>query len=663
MSVRTLVAAALLVAAAFTQSAAAATPSSDFVKRVRGATFEVVLRKADEGAVTYEKPLPLELLPFAIRNDKFWSVGTAFSIEKGTFVTAAHVLGVGVASLGGLPQLRDSAGKTYEIDRVLKFSLHEDFAVFTVKDGPSVGVLDTQTAPELDQTVYAVGNALGEGVVIRDGLLTSRTPENQDGRWQWLRYSAATSPGNSGGPLLDAQGKVIGVVIGKSPGENLNYALPIGNVLAAAQRARIDTRMAFRMPLLVDGMVTNYTAERELPATFADFERWLVGAEVAFNEKQTAAYLVKHADEILPRGKVTNLLTEARDTPCGALAVQGTGKVWEFVGDWVDSIKRQPDGSRACTRERPEVTMFRIGRPPGDSGEAFYSDSKAAMDLLLKEVELPRQVGTEKIIITSLGPATAETVVMDRFQRVWLRREWPIPYLDARFVGLFLPTPEGFAGLVQFVGRGSPRESAHSRLAFMADHFLTAYRGTPAQWRTFLARKAQRPPLFEGVTFRTDAATGFTFRSSRFEFSVPPTLFALGAESSIAVQPSFIVEGGKLLIGIGAVKVMQDLEPKTYVTVTRHPRPYDDSDTELNNDWNDMVAKRGDYVETRGHDASYQKLWRRAAIGYGFTPGAANNPAARVLYELESNTQNAKTPRVIDDMQSKLVENVKVLEK
>ncbi|MCT7094643.1 trypsin-like peptidase domain-containing protein, partial [Salmonella enterica] len=79
-------------------------------------------------------------------------------------------------------------------------------------------------------------------------LYTSQTPEEQDGRWKWLRFSAAASPGNSGGPLLDKDGKVIGVVVMKSPDENLNYALPIDLVLKApANLGDIDTRESYQL--------------------------------------------------------------------------------------------------------------------------------------------------------------------------------------------------------------------------------------------------------------------------------------------------------------------------------------------------------------------------------------------------------------------------------
>src|SRR3546814_12656220 len=77
----------------------------------RSATFEVVAAKPVDDPLSYEKPLPLDLLPFQQRNDKYYSIGTAFSIGGGRYVTAAHVLMTGANSLWGPPALRDNGGK------------------------------------------------------------------------------------------------------------------------------------------------------------------------------------------------------------------------------------------------------------------------------------------------------------------------------------------------------------------------------------------------------------------------------------------------------------------------------------------------------------------------------------------------------------------------
>src|SRR3546814_16022333 len=74
--------------------------------------------------------------------------------------------------------------------------------------------------------------------------------------------SAAASPGNSGGPLLDQDGKVIGVVMAKSPNENLNYALPIGLLMDAPEGvADIDVRVSYQFDVF-DSTLTNVLKER-----------------------------------------------------------------------------------------------------------------------------------------------------------------------------------------------------------------------------------------------------------------------------------------------------------------------------------------------------------------------------------------------------------------
>jgi serine protease Do len=158
---------------------ATAALSPDLQKKVRLATFEILIKKPTRDALTYEKPPPLELIPFTERNDAYWPVGTAFAIAPDTLVTAAHLLVLGVGSRFGVPGIRDSAGRVYTIDRVLKFSMHEDYAVFTVSGTPAATPFATSAAAAGDDPVFAVGNALGEGVVIRDGLLISLTPTGQ----------------------------------------------------------------------------------------------------------------------------------------------------------------------------------------------------------------------------------------------------------------------------------------------------------------------------------------------------------------------------------------------------------------------------------------------------------------------------------------------------
>jgi serine protease Do len=213
-------------------AARAADLAANIQGEIRASTFEVVQLKPPEGDVVYERPLPMDMMPYQQRTDAYRSVGTAFAVGPNQYVTAGHVIALGIGSQFGPPALRDAGGKVYQIDRVLKYSEHEDFVVFSLGDPPQhAKYLKAGPKPAPNDAVFAVGNALGEGVVIRDGLYTSESPEELDGKWNWLRFTAAASPGNSGGPLVNSHGQLLGVVLRKSPSENLNYALAIAQVL------------------------------------------------------------------------------------------------------------------------------------------------------------------------------------------------------------------------------------------------------------------------------------------------------------------------------------------------------------------------------------------------------------------------------------------------
>src|SRR3546814_9944871 len=110
--------------------------SSD-LPNIQAATFEVVASKPVNDPLTYDRPLPLELLPYQERNDKYYSIGTAFALGNNRYVTAAHVLQSGIDSLWGEPALRDASGHVYAIGKIEKFSLQQDFVVFTLAEQPA----------------------------------------------------------------------------------------------------------------------------------------------------------------------------------------------------------------------------------------------------------------------------------------------------------------------------------------------------------------------------------------------------------------------------------------------------------------------------------------------------------------------------------------------
>jgi serine protease Do len=77
---------------------------------------------------------------------------------------------------------------------------------------------------------FAIGNPLGLTRSVTQGII-SNTRRNVDGQ-VYVQTTTQISPGNSGGPLFNARGQVIGVTNMKIPlGEGLGFAIPVNYVV------------------------------------------------------------------------------------------------------------------------------------------------------------------------------------------------------------------------------------------------------------------------------------------------------------------------------------------------------------------------------------------------------------------------------------------------
>jgi S1-C subfamily serine protease len=119
-----------------------------------------------------------------------------------------------------------------------------DLAVIKVDQNPKLSPLPLcfATYPKPAEEVTVLGNPLGlantvtKGIVsaVRrsEGDLRSVTPEGTT----LIQTDAAVNPGNSGGPMLNANGEVIGIVSFKrSTGEGTSFAISIVDVLRSLQ--------------------------------------------------------------------------------------------------------------------------------------------------------------------------------------------------------------------------------------------------------------------------------------------------------------------------------------------------------------------------------------------------------------------------------------------
>jgi serine protease Do len=650
----------LLLGAALLAGGARAAPlTAELQKQVRAATFEVVLKKPEKDTLTYEKPLPLELVPFQERNDKYRSVGTAFAISPTMFVTAAHVIGLGVTTQFGEPSIRDSDGKVYPIERILKYSNHEDFVVFTVAGAPAVVPLSTNANAAIDDPVFAVGNALGEGIVIRDGLLTSLTPEAQDGRWKWLRFSAAASPGNSGGPLLDAQGRVIGIVAAKSPNENLNYALPIQWLLNASDKQGVfEVRESYGIPKLLQGsIVASYKETFPLPQDFAGFAHDVREIFLRYFKTQNAKLVASEADSIFPRGQSATLLATLHSSFDPSMVSQQENKSWQVDSCSGTETSLPGDGRVWHCGGTSGGVLFRLQYPGTGADEHHYKDSREFLDLLLKGIVVPRVVGTQAVRVTSAGPALQESLVHDSYGRVWQQRIWAIGYADMYLMTLALPTPDGYVGMMTMVPSGLQQVQIEG-LRFVADYFYVSYTGSLPQWQAFLQRRELRPAVFDHIKLQYESGKDVRFDSPRLQFD-SLGMVAIGPQTSLDLRMTYMMDHGKLTWDVGGLTLTPDRDKKSYIAAYRQPKPAEDADKQMRDRWDHMSKHDGEFAGNIQHDNDLTDFWIRTAVrGQG---PAADDPL-RPQYEVVYNIDRTLLPRESEDIKGKLSGSFKITE-
>jgi hypothetical protein len=634
----------------------AASLDASRLPRIQSATFEVVAAKPLHDPLQYERPLPLDLLPYQERTDKYESIGTAFALGQNHYVTAAHVLMTGINSLWGPPALRDSQGRVFEIGKVLKFSLEKDFVEFSLAQPTSDQGLEVNRHPALNSVVYAVGNALGTGVVARDGLYTSDSNEEQDGRWKWMRFSAAASPGNSGGPLLDDAGRVIGVVLAKSPNENLNYALPIGMVLDAPEGvAEMDQRIAYQLAIIDTKISNRFQARFTLPLELKNFFSQYQTRMDKWCDSQLAALLAKEPERMFPRGEGSDQLLHDLPsmTDFPSLIVRKSNGQWSLSGQAGNTIKLSSNGYMEGGVVDGYI-LFHLRRPDTVTTGELYDQPEVLSKLLADTGILQRKVGTENVRITSLGEPGTKGMHVDAWGRRWQTREWALPYANFQLTVLALPVPDGYVGMMRFVPPAAKHDFLISMQA-LTDFTYVTYDGTFAQWNEFMKRKDLLPHAIEKV--RLDFAYGkrFSYASNRLRLAFPAELQKVEPESMLTLGMGFFPDGNEVVWDVEDVWTAALDNVNDTINVQRRVAPTASMDDDFHTSWDRVAGRKHPFDAIARTENDVSKIDAVA--------GNAAAPSPSVLYTVDYHAEGARSPDRMSTGLKSLLGELQVLEK
>jgi len=151
------------------------------------------------------------------------SLGSGFFIETGKVVTNYHVI-KGANKI----KVKTYDNKEYEITNILGYDEALDIAVLQL-DVKNICLEISKEGAAVGEDIYTLGSPFGLTGTMTDGMIStaSRVIDEVD----YIQINAAISPGNSGGPLVNAYGEVIGInTMYYIDAQNLNFAINVNEL-------------------------------------------------------------------------------------------------------------------------------------------------------------------------------------------------------------------------------------------------------------------------------------------------------------------------------------------------------------------------------------------------------------------------------------------------
>jgi S1-C subfamily serine protease len=124
-----------------------------------------------------------------------------------------------------------------------------DLAIIKISsDGYSVAKLGDASQLQIGQFVIAIGNPYGYQHTVTAGVVSAlgRTLQTQSGRWvdHVIQSDAALNPGNSGGPMINTDGEVVGVNTAMVTGaQGLSFSVNINTAKEIARQLMQDGKV------------------------------------------------------------------------------------------------------------------------------------------------------------------------------------------------------------------------------------------------------------------------------------------------------------------------------------------------------------------------------------------------------------------------------------
>lgn len=174
--------------------------------------------------------------------------GSGFIVSSdGYIITNKHVVEEESAKYTVILKNEQNMDEKIEAD-VIARDPNNDIAILKIdKTGLPFLNLGDSGSLNVGQTTVAIGYALGEfdntvskGIIsgLSRSISASGSQSGVEDLENLIQTDAAVNPGNSGGPLLDIEGNVIGVNVAMADAQSIGFAIPINEIKPAYEEAK-----------------------------------------------------------------------------------------------------------------------------------------------------------------------------------------------------------------------------------------------------------------------------------------------------------------------------------------------------------------------------------------------------------------------------------------
>lgn len=191
-----------------------------------------------------------------LANEKIAEGSGWFAVEKGLIITNAHVLGMVDADSRRPLAIEATVDSGEANSRVVKVKLlgvdrSSDLAVLKAEGDNLPEPLALGNTSGLNETQpvfifgFPFGKQLGKNITVSKSSISSLRKEN--GELKQIQVNGGMHPGNSGGPVVDSKGQVVGVAVSAIGGTLINFAIPSDEVaeFLAGRISSITIELAF----------------------------------------------------------------------------------------------------------------------------------------------------------------------------------------------------------------------------------------------------------------------------------------------------------------------------------------------------------------------------------------------------------------------------------